>query len=95
MYPFIFSISVIVSHAAILYVHVHAFDALKLHGFSRYGVNPLSQLQPLFIQGPIFISFFLAVRYESPSVLQYLVETIHLIFDYFHDFPNFKLCFIF
>ncbi|CAB4300629.1 unnamed protein product [Prunus armeniaca] len=36
--------------------------------FKEYGVNPLSQLQPLFIQGPIFISFFLAVRNMAEKV---------------------------
>ncbi|XP_040372096.1 mitochondrial inner membrane protein OXA1-like [Rosa chinensis] len=35
---------------------------------SRYGVTPFSQLKGLFIQGPIFISFFLAIRNMAEKV---------------------------
>lgn len=34
--------------------------------WNRYGVHPLTPLKGLFIQGPVFISFFLAVRFSFP-----------------------------
>lgn len=34
----------------------------KFFGNCRYGVSPFTPLKGLFIQGPVFISFFLAVR---------------------------------
>ncbi|KAL6126299.1 hypothetical protein ACLB2K_074350 [Fragaria x ananassa] len=36
--------------------------------FNEYGVTPFSQLKGLFIQGPIFISFFLAIRNMAEKV---------------------------
>ncbi|XP_061997481.1 mitochondrial inner membrane protein OXA1-like [Rosa rugosa] len=36
--------------------------------FHEYGVTPFSQLKGLFIQGPIFISFFLAIRNMAEKV---------------------------
>ncbi|PRQ60185.1 putative membrane insertase OXA1/ALB3/YidC, membrane insertase YidC/Oxa1 [Rosa chinensis] len=36
--------------------------------FHEYGVTPFSQLKGLFIQGPIFISFFLAFRNKAEKV---------------------------
>lgn len=45
----------------------------------RYGVTPFTPMKGLFIQGPIFISFFLAVRLRS--MLLY-VEEFYLLFLY-------------
>ncbi|CAB4300627.1 unnamed protein product [Prunus armeniaca] len=44
----------------------------------RYGVNPLSQLQPLFIQGPIFIIFFLAIRNMAEEKVHW-VHWVHCV----------------
>lgn len=38
--------------------------ALLVFGYCRFGVSPLTPLKGLFIQGPIFVSFFLAVSYN-------------------------------
>lgn len=64
--------------AQLLYVFWDVFISYII--WNRYGVHPLTPLKGLFIQGPVFISFFLAVRFSFP--IQSFERYRILLFDW-------------